>query len=249
MASSNLLASFERPLRAAVIGASGGIGRAVTQLLANGDLEAVHALSRRGLGSEDQGVRADSIDIEHEPSIAAAAEGLRDGAPVRLVLVATGLLHAADFQPEKTYRSLDPEFLARSFRVNAIGPALVAKHMLPILPKRGKSIFAVISARVGSIEDNRLGGWYGYRASKAALNQLMRTLAVELRRQKPDAICIALHPGTVDTALSQPFQGGVEGGKLFTPAYAAERLLSVLNDLSAADSGSFFAWDGQQIPF
>ena len=249
MISPNLLTNLERPSRAAVIGAGGGIGRAITELLAREGFETVHALSRRELGSEYQGVRTDSIDIEHEPSIAAAAEELRDGAPLRLVLVTTGLLHAAGHQPEKTYRSLDPDLLARSFRVNAIGPALVAKHMLPLLPKSGKSIFAVISARVGSIQDNRLGGWYGYRASKAALNQLTRTLAVELRRQKPDTICVALHPGTVDTALSQPFQGGVEDGKLFTPAYAAERLLSVLNGLSAADSGGFFAWDGQPIPF
>jgi NAD(P)-dependent dehydrogenase (short-subunit alcohol dehydrogenase family) len=249
MTSSNLLASLEQPSRAAVIGASGGIGSAVTELLAGEGLEIVHALSRRGPGSKHQGVRTGVIDIEHEPSIAAAAECIREGAPLRLVLVATGLLHAADYQPEKTYRSLDPELLARSFRVNAIGPALVAKHVLPLLPKSGKSIFAVISARVGSIEDNRLGGWYGYRASKAALNQVMRTLSVELRRQKPDAICVALHPGTVDTALSQPFKGGVEDGKLFTPAYAAERLLTVLNGLSAADSGGFFAWDGQRIPF
>lgn len=249
MTSLNLLAGLERPSRAAVIGASGGIGRAVTELLTRDGFEAVHALSRSGFGSEYQGVRTGVIDIEHEASIATAAEGLRHGVPLRLVLVATGLLHAVDHQPEKTYRSLDPELLARSFRVNAIGPALVAKHMLPLLPKSGKSIFAVISARVGSIEDNRLGGWYGYRASKAALNQLMRTLAVELRRQKPEAICVALHPGTVDTALSQPFQSGVESGKLFTPAYAAERLLTVLNGLTAADSGGFFAWDGQPIPF
>lgn len=249
MTLSNLLASLDRPSRAAVIGASGGIGRAVTELLAKEGFEAVHALSRSGLGGECQSVQTGVIDIEHQPSIAKAAEEFRDGAPLRLVLVATGLLHAADYQPEKTYRSLDPELLARSFRVNAIGPGLVAKHMLPLLPKNGKSIFAVISARVGSIEDNRLGGWYGYRASKAALNQLMRTLAVELRRQKPDAICVALHPGTVDTALSQPFQAGVESGKLFTPAHAAERLLTVLNGLTAADSGGFFAWDGQRIPF
>ncbi|MFC1458543.1 SDR family NAD(P)-dependent oxidoreductase [Microvirga arabica] len=249
MTASNLLASLERPSRAAVIGVSGGIGRAVTERLAAEGFEAVHALSRRGLGSEYQGVRSGAIDIEHEPSIAAAAVELQDGAPLRLVLVATGLLHAVDQQPEKTYRSLDPELLARSFRVNAIGPALVAKHMLPLLPKSGKSIFAVISARVGSIEDNRLGGWYGYRASKAALNQFIRTLAVEVRRQKPDTICVALHPGTVDTALSQPFQTGVETGKLFTPAYSAERLLSVLDGLTAADSGGFFAWDGQRIPF
>jgi NAD(P)-dependent dehydrogenase (short-subunit alcohol dehydrogenase family) len=232
-----------------VVGAQGGIGQAVTGLLAGEGLEAVHALSRGGLSAGYQGIRTCVIDIERESSIAAAAEGIRDGAPLRLILVATGLLHAAGHQPEKTYRSLDPELLAKSFRVNATGPALVAKHMLPLLPKTGKSIFAVISARVGSIQDNRLGGWYGYRASKAALNQLTRTLAVELRRQKPDAICVALHPGTVDTALSQPFQGGVEDGRLFTPAYAAGRLLSVLNDLSAADSGGFFAWDGQPIPF
>ncbi|MBF9197598.1 SDR family NAD(P)-dependent oxidoreductase [Microvirga terrestris] len=249
MTSTNPLGSLERSSRAAVIGASGGIGSAVTELLAGEGFEAVHALSRRGFDSGYRGVRAGVIDIEHEPSVAATAGELRDGAPLRLVLVATGLLHAADYQPEKTYRSLDPELLARSFRINAIGPALVAKHMLPLLPKGGKSIFAVISARVGSIEDNRLGGWYSYRASKAALNQLMRTLAVELRRQKPDAICVALHPGTVDTALSQPFQRGVESGNLFTPAYAAERLLSVLDGLTAADSGGFFAWDGQRIPF
>jgi NAD(P)-dependent dehydrogenase (short-subunit alcohol dehydrogenase family) len=249
MNSSKLLSSLERPAQAAVIGASGGIGQAVTGLLAGEGFEAVHALSRGDLSAGYQGVRTGVIDIEREPSIAAAAEGLRDGAPLRLILVATGLLYAAGHQPEKTYRSLDPELLARSFRVNATGPALVAKHMLPLLPKTGKSIFAVITARVGSIQDNRLGGWYGYRASKAALNQLTRTLAVELRRQKPDTICVALHPGTVDTALSHPFQGGVEDGKLFTPAFAAERLLSVLNDLSAADSGGFFAWDGQPIPF
>lgn len=249
MTSSNLLASLERPSRAVVIGASGGIGSAITELLAREGFEAVHALSRKHASLEHGSVKTSQIDIEHEPSIAAAAEELREGAPLRLVLVATGLLHAADHQPEKTYRSLDPEHLARSFRVNAIGPALVAKHMLPLLPKGGKSIFAAISARVGSIEDNRLGGWYGYRASKAALNQLMRTLSVELRRQKPEAICVALHPGTVDTALSQPFQGGVESGKLFTPAYAAEQLLAVLDGLSPSDSGGFFAWDGQRIPF
>ncbi|MBM6581999.1 SDR family NAD(P)-dependent oxidoreductase [Microvirga sp. BT689] len=246
---SNLLPDLERPSRALVVGASGGVGSAVTKLLAREGFEAVHALSRKGQADEQPGVHAGPIDIEHESSIAAAAEAVREGAPLRLVLVATGLLHDATLQPEKTYRSLDPEFLARSFRVNAIGPALVAKHMLPLLPKHGRSIFAVISARVGSIEDNRLGGWYGYRASKAALNQFVRSLAVELRRQKPEALCVALHPGTVDTALSQPFQGGVESEKLFTSAYAAERLLTVLNGLTATDTGQFFAWDGQRIPF
>jgi NAD(P)-dependent dehydrogenase (short-subunit alcohol dehydrogenase family) len=245
----NLLSSLEQPARALVIGASGGIGAAATDLLAREGFDVVHALSRRDRDWHQSGIQSGHIDIEQESSIAAAADRLADGAPLRLILVATGLLHDGDLQPEKTYRTLDPEHLARSFRINALGPALVAKHMLPLLPKTGKSIFAVVSARVGSIEDNRLGGWYGYRASKAALNQFMRTLSIELRRQKSDAVCVALHPGTVDTALSQPFQGGVDSTKLFEPAYAAERLLTVLNTLTAADTGQFFAWDGQRIPF
>jgi NAD(P)-dependent dehydrogenase (short-subunit alcohol dehydrogenase family) len=189
------------------------------------------------------------IDIESEESIAAAAAQLVEGAPLRFILVATGLLHDTALQPEKTYRTLDPEHLVRSFRVNAIGPALVGKHVLPLVPKAGKSVFAVLSARVGSIEDNRLGGWYGYRASKAALNQFVRTIAIELSRQRPEAVCVALHPGTVDTALSHPFQTGITIQKMFAPAHAAERLLAVTDALTAAHSGQFFAWDGQPIPF
>ena len=138
--------------------------------------------------------------------------------------------------------------LQRCFAVNAIGPALVAKHVLPLLPRQGKSVFAALSARVGSISDNRLGGWYGYRASKAALNQLIRTLAIELARQRKDAVCVALHPGTVDSALSRPFQGGVSENKLFAPAFAAERLLSVIDEIDASASGQLLAWDGQVIP-
>ena len=244
-----LLSSLERPARALVIGASGGIGSAATSLLAQDGFETVHAFSRSGRNPEGSGIQGGTIDLENEASIAAAAARIAQGAPLRLILVATGLLHDADLQPEKTYRALDPEHLARSFRINAIGPGLVAKHLFPLMPKDGKSIFAVLSARVGSIEDNRLGGWYGYRASKAALNQLVRTLAIELGRGKPEAVCVALHPGTVDTALSHPFQAGVETDKLFTPPYAAERLLSVANTLTAAQSGQLIAWDGQRIPF
>ena len=244
-----LLNSLERPARALVVGASGGIGSAVTALLASEGFETVHALSRSGAGQGWAGVRVGRIDIENEASIAAAAAQLVDGAPLRFILVATGLLHDTALQPEKTYRSLDPEHLARSFRINAIGPALVAKHVLPLVPKAGKSVFAILSARVGSIEDNRLGGWYGYRASKAALNQFVRTIAIELGRQKPEAVCVALHPGTVDTALSQPFQTGSKIQKAFSPAYSAERLLAVTNALTAAHTGQFFAWDGQPIPF
>jgi NAD(P)-dependent dehydrogenase (short-subunit alcohol dehydrogenase family) len=243
------LRSLERPARALVVGASGGIGSALTTLLAGEGFETVHALSRSGTDPMQDGVQAGRMDVENEASIKAAAQHLVDGPPLRLVLVATGLLQDADTQPEKTYRALDPDQLARSFRVNAIGPALVAKHVLPLLPKTGKCVFAALSARVGSIEDNRLGGWYGYRASKAALNQVVRTMANEVGRQKPEAVCIALHPGTVDTPLSRPFQSSVEAEKLFTPIHAAERLLTVIDGLTSADSGRLLAWDGQLIPF
>lgn len=244
-----LLNSLDRPARALVIGSSGGIGSAVTDLLASGGFETVHALSRSGSDRSLPGVRAGRIDIENEASIAAAAAQLVEGSPLRFILVATGLLHDPALRPEKTYRALDPEHLARSFRINAVGPALVAKHVLPLVPKAGKSVFAVLSARVGSIEDNRLGGWYGYRASKAALNQFVRTIAIELSRQRPEAVCVALHPGTVDTALSHPFRAGIKIKNVFSTAYSAERLLAVADAMTAAHSGRFFAWDGQPIPF
>ncbi|WP_114184763.1 SDR family NAD(P)-dependent oxidoreductase [Microvirga aerophila] len=247
--SSSRLNSLERPAQALVVGASGGIGSAVTDLLAAEGFETVHALSRSGPDRSLAGVRVGQIDVEDEASIVAAAAQLVEGAPLRFILVATGLLHDTALQPEKTYRTLDPEHLLRSFRVNAIGPALVAKHVLPLVPKAGKSVFAVLSARVGSIEDNRLGGWYGYRASKAALNQFMRTIAIELSRQSPEAVCVALHPGTVDTALSHPFQAGIKIKKAFSPAYSAERLLAVTDALTATHSGQFLAWDGRPIPF
>ena len=242
----SLLTSLERPARALVIGASGGIGSAVADLLALGGFETVHALSRSEAYRNSASVEVGRIDVENEASIAASAEQLREGAPLRFILVATGLLHDASLQPEKTYRALNPEHLARSFRINAIGPALVAKHMLPLLPKAGKSIFAVLSARVGSIEDNRLGGWYGYRASKAALNQLMRTLAIELHRQKPEAVCVAIHPGTTDTGLSLPFRSSIGINKVFSLAYSAQRLLTVMDDLTVAQSGRFLPGIGNQ---
>lgn len=170
-------------------------------------------------------------------------------APPELVLVATGRLQGDGVSPERSFAALDLDALTRSFQINAAGPALVAKHVLPLFPKDRRAVFAVLSARVGSIEDNRLGGWYGYRASKAALNMLVRCLAVELARSRPLAVCVALHPGTVDTALSRPFQRSVAADKLFRPADAAERLLQVIERLTPADSGGFFAYDGQRIAF
>jgi NAD(P)-dependent dehydrogenase (short-subunit alcohol dehydrogenase family) len=163
------------------------------------------------------------------------------------VLVATGLLHEDEHGPEKSFRDLDGAWLARTFAINAIGPALAAKHFVPLLPKGERGIFAALSARVGSISDNRLGGWYGYRASKAALNQLIRTLAIETRRVNDRAIVVGLHPGTVDTRLSKPFQANVPAGQLFAPDRAAVQLLDVIDGLGVKDSGGLFAWDGTPI--
>ncbi|MDP3490030.1 MAG: SDR family NAD(P)-dependent oxidoreductase [Phenylobacterium sp.] len=233
-----------------VIGASGGIGSAlIARLAARPEAGPVLALSRTRPDNLPEGVTWGPLDLGDEPTIEAAAAALDPDVPLDMVLVATGRLSAAGRTPEKSWRYLDAEALTAAFLDNAIGPALAAKHFLPRLPRDQACVFAALSARVGSIGDNSLGGWYGYRASKAALNQLIRTLAVELARQRPQAICVALHPGTVDTGLSAPFQSGVSAEKLFTPDFAAERLLAVLDGLTPADSGGFFAWDGQPIPW
>lgn len=225
------------PLPAVVIGASGGLGAAmVAALEASGRFNHVHALSR-----------STGLDLEDEASIAAAAAGLKDGPPLGLVLVATGVLHSGA-EPERSYRALDPGHMARDYRVNTIGPALVAKHVLPLLPRDQRSVFAVLSARVGSIGDNRLGGWHSYRASKAALNMILRNLAIEMARTHPQAVVAGLHPGTVDTRLSAPFQRGVKPDKLFSPARSAACLLEVIDGLNPHDSGGVFAWDGVRIP-
>jgi NAD(P)-dependent dehydrogenase (short-subunit alcohol dehydrogenase family) len=211
----------------------------------------VVALSRRRPSgwAETERQRWIEADIVDEGQLAAAAELVfRDGAVTRIV-VASGRLHGGGLGPEKSMRDLSLDALTLSFAVNAAGPALVAKHFLPLTPRDRPSLFAALSARIGSIGDNRLGGWYSYRASKAALNMLIRTLAVEHQRTRRMGICVALHPGTVDTALSRPFQGGVPNGKLFTPDRSAAALLQVMGGLGPEDNGGFFAWDGTPIPW
>lgn len=222
---------------AVVIGASGGIGAALVAALAE------EGVTVRGFARSFAG--ADRLDLTDEDSIAAAAASLT--APPQLVIVATGLLHEGAHTPEKSLAALDPAWLARQYAVNAIGPALVAKHFLPTQPRTGRTLFAVLSARVASIGDNRLGGWYGYRASKAALNQFVRTLSIEQRRRNDRSIVVALHPGTVDTALSRPFQGNVAADQLFAPDRAAVQLLDVLDGLRPVDSGRLFDWEGTEI--
>jgi NAD(P)-dependent dehydrogenase (short-subunit alcohol dehydrogenase family) len=238
------LSSFPQPACAVVIGASGGLGAALgTAIEATGRFETVLTLSRR-LGIQG----GPGIDLRDEASIAAAAARIaRLGTPPRLVVDATGFLHGDGIQPEKSWRQLDPAHLAHAFAVNATGPALLMKHLLPLLPRRGKAVFATLSARVGSISDNRIGGWYAYRASKAALNQIVRCAAIELARTHRDAVCVALHPGTVDTGLSAPFAKA--GLDVRDPATAAADLLSVVDALTPDRSGTLVDQAGETVAF
>ncbi|WP_102225612.1 SDR family NAD(P)-dependent oxidoreductase [Acidimangrovimonas sediminis] len=233
------LASLPEGGVAIVLGATGGVGGAlVAALREHPKFAHVIAASRR---------EAHRFDLADENSIAALAGEAATLGEIRLAIDATGLLWNDRITPEKSLREIDPAALAESYAVNAIGPALLIKHFAPHLPRRGRSVFATLSARVGSIGDNRLGGWYGYRAAKAALNQIVRSAAVELRRTRPEAICVALHPGTVDTGLSQPFAR--TGLKVHTPEAAAGHLLRVIGGLSREDSGGFRDWQGEVIPW
>ncbi len=224
---------------AVVIGASGAIGGALMQ-----------ALQRTGCFANVVGfgrATTPALDLLDEASIAGCAAWLREMGAPRLVIVATGILHLQDIAPEKSMRQLDPVAMARLFSVNTIGPAIVMKHFLPLLPRDGKAVLAVLSARVGSIGDNHLGGWFSYRASKAAVNQLVRTAAVELGRRQRHAICVALHPGTVDSALSAPFSK--TGLEVQSPSIAAARILAVIDQLAVADSGEFLDQHGKRVPW
>jgi NAD(P)-dependent dehydrogenase (short-subunit alcohol dehydrogenase family) len=218
--------------RVVVIGASGGIGRALADLA-------------QARGAQVIRLSRPDIEVADEAGIAAAAEAAGDG--LSHVIVASGLLHRDGIGPERDWRQLSADWMLESFRVNAVLPALVAKHFLPRLRRDGPALFALLSARVGSIGDNRLGGWHSYRASKAAANQLVRTLSVELKRKNPGAAIVALHPGTVDTGMSKPFQRNVTPEKLFTPAAAAGHLWNVMEGIGPAQSGGFLAWDGSEI--
>lgn len=223
---------------ALVIGAGGGIGQAMLEhLRGSGVFEKVLGLSRHS---------DPALDLTNEASIAEAAQHIGEfQQPLRLVFDATGFLHDDRFGPEKSLGQLDPSHMAHAFAVNAIGPALLMKHFMPLLAGDGKAVFATLSARVGSIGDNRLGGWYSYRASKAALNQFVRTASIELRRRSNHAVCVALHPGTVDTALSAPFSKA--GLKVRSPAQAASEIWEILCQLASDDNGGFFDYEGKPV--
>ncbi len=248
--------SFPEGFRAVVIGASGGIGGAIATVL-----EAMPRCGtvRRLARSVAYG-GGPLIDLTDEASIAEAAAAVAAGGPCHLIVTAVGALRGDGLEPEKSLRALDAGMLARSFAINAVGPALVIKHFAPLLPKAGPCVLATLSAKVGSIGDNRLGGWYGYRASKAALNQFIQTAAVEIARGRPDARVLALHPGTVATRFSQGYSPDHE---VFTADDAAARLLSVMSAVAVGGDkiagGSemgggagpgvarFLGYDGQEI--
>jgi NAD(P)-dependent dehydrogenase (short-subunit alcohol dehydrogenase family) len=224
---------------AVIIGARGGVGAALADAL---DLGSSYANVIRLHRESDL-----PVDILDEASIATAAASLADTQPpVQLVIVATGLLHSAGKGPEKSLRELEPDWMMQNYHVNAVGPALVAKHFLPIMAKQGPICLAALSARVGSISDNSLGGWHSYRASKSALNMLIRNIAIEWQRKNPQSIIVGLHPGTVETTLSAPFKGN-PAHERFTPARAAKSLLGVLQQLKPEQSGQIFAYDGTPI--
>jgi NAD(P)-dependent dehydrogenase (short-subunit alcohol dehydrogenase family) len=231
--------SFPQAGVAVVFGANGGIGSALVEAITAAEhFSHVVSFSRS---------TSPSIDLSDEVSLARAAAFAAEQGELRLVIDATGFLHDERQAPEKSWRQLDATNLARSFELNAIGPALIMKYVLPRMARLGKAVFATLSARVGSIDENRLGGWYSYRSSKAALNQLVRTAAIELKRRSPDALCTALHPGTVATALSAPF--AKTGLEVHSPAVAAGHLLAVIDQLTADANGGFFDWRGQPVPW
>ena len=253
-----LLSGLHTPVRVLICGATGGIGAAlVTQLLLHAQVASVVATARGAslsptlatqLALHPVRLSVVDADITDSDDLAALVQAL-GAAPLHLVVNATGLLHDGDLRPEKNLSMLDPDSLNRIFAINAFAPILLAQAVLPLMRGKYPAVFASLSARVGSIGDNRLGGWYAYRAAKAAQNQFLKTLSIESRRSHPGLSVQLLHPGTVDSALSRPFQRGVAAEKLFDPARAARQLLAVIATATPENSGRFVAWDGSEIPW
>ncbi len=226
-----------------VVGASGGIGAAFVKEFTQREPEArVIATSRNGSDSLLPLDLADSASIDSFVARLREMEFTLDQ-----IIIATGLLHQDHRGPEKSYRDLDADWLTQVMQVNAIGPIYLLGKLIGLLDRKAEVQISLLSARVGSISDNRLGGWYGYRASKAALNMYLKTLSIELARTHKGIQILSLHPGTTDTALSKPFQARVPAEKLFTPEFAASSLLNVMQQAEGSGSGQFLAWDGKTI--
>ena len=242
-----------------IIGASRGIGLGfVNALLQKEDYNIYATCRQKNLATElisleqrySQKLQCLALDITQEEQIAELSHYLQQkNAQLHLVINCVGILHQGTLQPEKSLRQISSADLLSYFQVNSIGSVLLAKHLLPLFRHAHPSIFAVLSAKLGSIGDNHLGGWYGYRASKAALNMLMKTVAIEYSRKSPQTIVVSLHPGTTDTHLSKPFQKNVPDEKLFTVERTVNQLLAVMENLTPEDSGYFFSWDGSRLPW
>ncbi len=232
----------------AVVGSSGTIGSAFVRKLSEFYPKAqISGFSRNKQTSDIANAKFYELDYTSEESIANSAEIAAENAPLDLVIVATGILHNSEIMPEKSMRELSATKFQQVLYANTIFPALVAKHFLPKLAKDRRAVFAALSARVGSISDNQLGGWYSYRTSKAALNMIIKNLSIEMKMRYKQAIIVGLHPGTVDSRLSKPFQANVPAGKLFTADYAVAKMLEVINTLTPENSGKCYAWDGKEI--
>jgi len=244
------LMGFSGPITAIVIGANGGIGAAFAAAIEAHHPENIVWRTARDHSTLGEHSRVVSMDLTQEESIEAFVGQLRaqDVQP-DVVINCTGLLHSSKLGPEKTWRHLDLDTMRRVFDVNTFGVALLGKHILPLMPRKRRGIFATLSARVGSIGDNRLGGWYSYRASKAAQNMMVKTLALEASRKWEQLVCIALHPGTVDSDLSAPFSSRVPEHKLFSPEQSCGYLMEVIQNLGSENTGGFYAWDGQPIEY
>lgn len=244
-----MLSSFDKDLNVAVIGASGGIGSALIKyILSDEKVKTVYAFSRSDIAIENPKLIKGNLDLTNETSIERAAHEASKENLLDIIIVATGLLHSDNVKPEKSLRDINAHNFLEVLAINTTGPALIMKYFLPKIRRDRKTVFAAISARVGSISDNYLGGWYAYRASKSALNMLIKTASIEIARKYKQAIVIGLHPGTVETKLSEPFRGNVEQKKLFNPEFSAECLLKVINTTTPDKSGMVFAWDGVPLP-
>ena len=231
----------------AIIGASGAIGNAFVEHYSDDQsVNKVFAFSRKKQSYENKKVQSFDMDIENQESIQDAAEEVKDN-HLNHIIIATGILHSESFGPEKSIKDIDYDSMTKVMSVNTIGPSLIGRYFIPLLRKDTKSVLAFLSARVGSISDNKLGGWYSYRASKTALNQIIKNFSIELKRINPNAIVLGLQPGTVDSNLSEPFKKNVVKGKLFTPEKSIELLSNVIQNAKTNDSGNLLAYDGETI--
>ena len=239
---------FTKPLNVAVFGASGNIGKEFVNYFLNANqANKIFSFSRSKINFNNNRIIEKCISFDDENALGNAASSIKELLTLDIVIVASGILHENNIMPEKSLRDLTAHNFQRLFLINTIFPALIAKHFIPLMCRRSKSVFVILSAKVGSISENYLGGWYAYRTSKSALNMIIKNIALEVQRKSNATIVVGLHPGTVDSKLSRPFQTNVDRKKIFLPQYAVEKMLQVIKNLELSDSGKCWSWDGSEI--